>query len=208
MGPSGMAVELVPMIELLHRLKFPKGSLPPEGRVGILTFNVNSETGPYLVTSSKGLTWVADPSSEGTVNAAFRPNTTPTQLFREVIEAVCQAGQHYKWGNVHDLSSQGIKAAIEHVKSYEPDEVVVLTSRDIDVNLSDRTSVRKVGWLPPKTAVALPAEREYVGAWGRVSRRSLVGVVHNPARGIAIATGGLDVVSGSRADQHDVGAQY
>jgi len=186
------------MSNLLHRIRFAKKDLPPEGRVGILTFHVNPETGPYLVTASRSLVWIPQCSQDNTVNAAFRLDTSADQLFHEVVLAVVGAGREYDWGNIHPLSSEGIKAALQHVRLYELGEVEAITSMELDITLSDGTPVSKAPWVPQGTVVVVPRDREFVGGWGRVSRGDLVAVVHNPARGIAIATGGPSVVSGDR----------
>jgi hypothetical protein len=194
------------MIDLLQRLKFPKGTLPPEGRVGLLSFDVQPEADPYLVTSSRGLTWVTKSGADGTVNAAFRTETTPPHLFQEVVLSVLNAGRSYSWGNTHPLNGEGIRAAIAHVRSYVPEEeVTALTSKDLNITLSDGTPVVSVSWLPEKTVVIIPTERRYLGVWGRVSRRTVVAVVQNAARTMAIA-GGPDVVPGDSPSQHGAGA--
>ena len=99
------------------------------------------------------------------------------------------------------MTGEGLKAALKHVRGYEFGDVEVLTHPDLNITLSDRTPVRKAPWVPKGTAVVLPVEREFVGVWGRVSRKDLVAVVHNAARGVAIATGGFDDVSGDNPRQ-------
>ena len=54
-----------------------------------------------------------------------------------------------------------------------------------DIGLPFRPS----SWVPANTIVVVPKERTFVGVVSRVTAKKIAGVVHNAARGIAIARG-------------------
>ena len=48
---------------------------------------------------------------------------------------------------------------------------------------------RPSAWVPPGTVIVVPKDRTFVGVVSQVTSKKIAGVVHNAARGIAIAQG-------------------
>ncbi len=184
------------MSNLLDITRISKAKLPKKGALLAMECEVSPDTAPYLVTTSKGLTWVGHSSKEGFITAAVRLDTHPDQFFIDVIEAIHTAGEELNWGNIHPMSHAGMQAAINHVEEYELGDVEILTptatkeqDREIIVTASRFDyAQRPCSWLPGDLAVIVPKDRGFVGSVYRVTGRDIVGLVHNAARGIAIVS--------------------
>jgi len=214
-----------------------------------LEFGVSEETAPYLVTSTTSLMWINEPHPGPSVKAAIR-TVGLGEFFREVIEQVVLMGTQMQWGNVHPLTLEGIKAAIDHVEFYElgpvelliprankgedpaledpmmeagdedseepdldteedelPPEVADLMSPEMRPLIEDLgVPFRPSSWVPDGTIVVVPKDRQYVGGVSRVTTKKIGGVVHNAARGIAVARGAApDELAGSTLPDADAG---
>jgi hypothetical protein len=153
---------------------------------------VDALTAPYLVTSTRAVMWIDEALNGRMVRAAVRRGVKkPGALYAEIVEAIAKRGA--EWDSVHPLTKEGILKAIEHVRYYGFDEVEVLVPTEDEkplVEVDDKTRVDVADWLPDKTVVVVPVNREFVGILGRVSPSAVLAVVHNPSRGVAIAKGG------------------
>jgi hypothetical protein len=206
-------VEEALMSNLLSRLRLVRH----QKQVPVyMEFAVNPDTAPYLVTSSKGLVWVEasmDPEPdlwprekpEHIVRVAVRPDVSPgpSGFYREVVEAVLARGQKSDWGNVLDYTEEGVEAAIEHVAHYEFGDLCLLypPSSRMETPLDDaelplplkeialrhELLPQPCSWMPDYSAAVVPKEREFLGAIGFHGRKGVVVLVHNAARGMALA---------------------
>ena len=86
---------------------------PRPGYPLMMEFAVNPETAPILVSTTRATTWL-NPKAN-VIRAAVRPIEDEGLFFREVVQAVIDAGVPHKWGNVHPATAEGVKAAIEYV---------------------------------------------------------------------------------------------
>jgi hypothetical protein len=158
-------------------------------------------TEPYLVSSSRGLMWIPR-SRSGRIRAAVRESPSTGDFFRDVIRETTSRGLASEWGNVHDLSPDGIKAAIEHLKFYGLDKIVLLASPQTswetinpqwkvhDGNTAGaifEVPIEAAPWLEPGYVVAIPIDRSYLGFVMEVGETHLVSVIHNASRGLGIA---------------------
>ncbi len=117
------------MSHLLHVTRLPSKAVQRKGVMPLmLEFQVPAETAPYLVSSSSSVLWINDAHPGSLVKAAVR-ESTPGAFFREVVEAVIAMGRQQEWGNVHPLTIEGLRAAIDHVAFYELGPLELLTPR-------------------------------------------------------------------------------
>lgn len=181
------------MSNLLDVTRLTKMSVPKKGTLMALECEVSPDTAPYLVTSSKGLTWVPNASIENKVTAAVRLRCHPEMFFADVVEAVHEAGQTWEWGNVLPLSPEGLQTALDYIRAYDLGDVEILvptgqgSGRVVTGFASDMDyATRPCSWLPQDLAVIVPKDRGFVGLVYRVTGQDLVGLVHNAARGMAI----------------------
>lgn len=198
------------MSNLLQVTRFSKAQMPKSKVPLAIECEVSPETAPYLVTTSKGLAWVATPT-ESVVRAAVRAKTHPDHFFKDIVETVHSTGLEMGWGNVLPLSRKGMEAAIQHVEGYGFDDLEILVPTV--ANEQDREVIgtsskfdyptKTCSWLPGDLAVVVPKDRGFVGFVYRVTHSDIVGVVHNVARGLAIVSDRLPV--GEFADEEDVG---
>ena len=159
-----------------------------------LEYPVDPLSAPYLVTSPQALTWVDHASSEGAIRAAIRKNLPNlATLSMEMLQAILEMGTECVWGNCAGFDHAGICKVIDHVRSYGLGNLELLvhaaSAPEVPASLPPMVTVVKVGWLPTGVAVAVPADRNYVGFASFVgSEKNMLGVVHNPSRGVGIAT--------------------
>ena len=186
-----------------HLLQVESVKLPRKSRgpmVGMSEFPANPDLAPYLVTSSKDCLWIEEAhESDGgdpIIRVAIRSGCTVEQFFLEVVESVMAYGKVAEWGNVHPLTKEGIQAAIDHVQEYGLGDVDILIPKWDSKDKADiialckgfGVAVQPSSWMPDDCVVVVPKKRGYVGGVFRVDRGAILGVVHNAARGIAIAT--------------------
>lgn len=204
------------MSHLLHVTRLQSKAMQRQGVVPLMVeFTVPEETAPYLVSSSSSVLWVNESYGDSLIKAAVR-EVTLGAFFREVIDAVTTMGRQQEWDNVHPLTLDGLRAAIDHVTYYDLAPLELLIPRahpsgsvsEPDEEEEERASpavlmppelrplLEEVGlpfrpsaWVPPSTVIVVPKDRTYVGIVSQVNAKKLAGVVHNAARGIAIAQG-------------------
>jgi len=175
----------------------------PKNKVALmLDFRINPDCAPFLVSSTRSLVWVSKFRND-IVRAAIRRGVPSIgHYFMEVVLSVEKMGGETEWGNVHSLTRKGIQAALDHLKFYEIEDVILLVSTEgFDKDIAK--AWRKTGtgdeeptilgcpyalcdWLHPGYVVAIPRNREFIGflGWGN---GNMVSVVHNASRGIALA---------------------
>lgn len=171
-----------------------------QGTPLMMEFPVNPATGPFLVSSTRGVLWVSP--REPKVRAAFRPLTAEA-FFREVVAAVVDMGAAAEWGNIHPLTPAGVLQAVGHLRSYDlsalevllhPDtmKLVQVVSRETEAEETVHTlcgfPVELAEWLPPGVVVVVPQDRDFVGFVVMRGGKG-VAVVHNASRGIAVCRG-------------------
>jgi len=163
-----------------------------------LEFPVDAESAPYIVTSSESIVWVPEALSGDLVRAAIRVGVKNLgMLYRDIVLEIAKVGTEKEWGNVHPLTVEGVQGALEHLRYYDLGDAELLahpaTMKKEDPNAWYRhptlseISVRAAAWLPPGIVVAVPLDRAFVGFVSLVGIGSVVSVVHNPSRGIAVA---------------------
>jgi hypothetical protein len=151
----------------------------------LMEFPVNPELAPFLVSSSRSVTWVQKASKEGLVRAAVRPRAG---LEAETIAAIVELSPSLEWGNVHPLTTLGIEACVAHLNSYGLAELEMLVSPLTDLTEVETSVPRvQVPWMPVNAAVLVPVDRSFVGTLGSVGPERAVLVVHNASRGVAVA---------------------
>lgn len=180
---------------------------PRAGAALLIEFPVNPATAPYLVSraTSKALTmWIPRASTNGNVRAAVR-ETTLEELYSEVVEQVVSRGREEGWENTHPLTKEGIVQAVEYIRYYgfTDDEIEVLAHPKLpwgDIDPSWKVPdgeymvlgvhgfrVQPAAWLGTDTVVIAPRNRAFLGVVMKFDA-GFVAVVHNPARGMAVAT--------------------
>lgn len=169
----------------------------------MMEFKVNPATGPFLVTSTRGVMWVSP--REPKVRAAFR-DIQPDSFFREVVQAVADTGAEASWGNVQPLTTAGLLTAIAHVRSYDLSALEVLmhpktvveglpvqemtTEAEEVVRTICGFPVEFADWMDVGVVVVLPQDRDYVGFIVSRGGRG-VAVIHNASRGMAVCRNSL-----------------
>lgn len=169
-----------------------------------MEFPVNPDLSPFLVsrTSSNEMSLWVSRSRNGVIRAGLRHVSCLEDYYVEVVRKVIAKGRAEKWGNIHPLTRDGIKAAIAHLKDYDFQEMEILAHPQIswgDIEAEWDNSgkgmvltllgqpVQPAPWLPMDTVVVVPRDREMVG-FAFLTQERLASVVHNAARGIGIAT--------------------
>lgn len=162
---------------------------------------VDSETSPYLVTSGRnGVLWAEEAVVEDDrafARAGVQCIDAPGILFAQMLVAVIERGLRDQWGNIQPYTEAGLRAAIAHVEFYDLTDLEVLVSREpsgearpdwikttlAELNVPGRTT----SWLPDNSLVVLPRQRAYVGTLHHLDAKNVTAIVHNAARGIAVA---------------------
>lgn len=166
-------------------------ALAPEGQatrgLTLEGLQVNRELAPYLVSSTRSVTWVPHASKENTVRAAVRKRQG---IEAELVAAVVAMGQEAEWGNVHELTTEGIQACVGHLRDYidEPLEIIVSAQTDLEgVEFPENLQRTEAQWIPTDCVVVVPIDRSYVGTLWVIGRHKIAALVHNASRGIAVA---------------------
>lgn len=181
------------MSNLLQVIRFQTEAMKKKGTMPLMMeFQISDETAPYLVTSSNAVLWVEKPHPGGLIKAAVRV-ATPGDIFQEMVKAVADRGERDEWGNVHPFTLKGLDAAMDHLRYYDLHEMEVLAApseKKIDRPEWLRTlPVRPASWVPKRWVIIVPKDRDYVGIFGHLSGKHVVGVTHNASRCIAILRG-------------------
>ena len=177
----------------------------PDARPLMVEVPVNPATAPYLVSraSSDHLTmWIGRAMPNSKVRAASR-TATLEDLYLEVVQQVVAKGREEGWGNTHPLTKDGVTEAIEYVRSYGFEDLEILANPKLPWGEVEPTWVTPEGphmvlglkgyrvqpaaWLDTETIVVVPRDREFVGLVIKFTG-CVVSVVHNAARGMAVAT--------------------
>ena len=180
------------MVSLLDMMTLSPTYLKKGATPLAMEFPVDPQTAPYLVSSSNSLVWVSEaPSSR--VRGAVRRDLAPGELFREILLEIALVGKEARWGNSHSYSLDGIKLAIDHVRSYDLPDVQLVRPKDCSLLGSQDTylgcKVEEADWLPESMIIAVPSDRGFVGFLMRLNSSDLISVVHNASRGVGIAWG-------------------
>jgi hypothetical protein len=161
----------------------------------ILEFNVSPETAPYLVTSTTGVLWIAEPHPGDVIKSAVRDIEAPGDIFAECLRAVAERGLKYRWGNTHPFTEAGLDAAVDHVQSYDLPDIEVLVGQRSKDNPAPKwltpkelqLPIRVSSWVPENCAVVVPANREFVGYIVHLRPKTIAVAIHNASRAISIA---------------------
>ena len=179
------------MSDLLQTLELPINN--GSNRLPLaMEFRVDPIAAPFLVSSTRALVWVPEAFGD-VVRAAVRRNVRKNgEFYREVVAEIASQGTTSQWGNVFPYSLKGIGAAIQYLKSFEIEELELLIRAKS--KMADRLretfkdqKVTEVQWLPGSHVVVVPTDKELLGFVSRIGSSSIISVVHNPSRGMAIA---------------------
>ena len=142
--------------------------------------------GPFLVSSSKDLIWIARTFAGGAVRAAVR--TAPIQfLFRDAIHKVFYKSMDEKWGSWAPPSAEGVREVISHLAEYDLTEVEVIFGVGFDETLiPEKVPSKEAHWVPPCWAVILPADRAFVGTTFDFGSGRAALVLHNASRAVGV----------------------
>jgi len=166
----------------------------------MLEFPVHRGLDPILVSSSKGVLWTSPRG--GKVLAATRKIPNIPDYFLEVVRAAIVEGRRAGWDNAHPLTRDGVQAAIDHVRSYDLNDLEILGNPktpwgdihpewavgrgEIPLALMG-LPLQPATWLPTDTLVVVPKDRQYVG-FALLLQEHVASVVHNAPRGMGVAT--------------------
>ena len=187
---------LLQVVRLKSEIK--KGTLPL-----LMEVPVDPTLMPVLVSSTAGFVWIDEAHPGDIVKAAVRKIENPGAVFAEIIQKVAERSHADQWGSVSPYSEEGVRDAIKYLEFYEVGEIELLvpfrrkegnkggeyvrpawlTQENLNVSL------RPTSWLPDDCVVAVPVDRDYVGTLAHLNPRTVVVVVHNASRGVAIAKG-------------------
>ena len=142
------------------------------------------EAGPFLISSSRSLIWVARAFEGGFLRLAIRSADTDT-IYREIVESVAQEGLDKGWGNVHPPTKEGVLEGMNHLSYYGFSDFTLLYGDEFDISLCLNMDRAPASWLPSSWAVMVPG-REYVGTVYKFDGNKSGVLVHNPSRGIVI----------------------
>ena len=146
---------------------------------------VEADLAPFLVTSTKAVTWVAR-AVGGRVRSAIR-SVTPNAHFAELVEAIAAKSIAEGWGSVFPLTSAGVSQGEVYLREHGFAELTLLTSEDApNLGPSEKVEVVPTAWLPASTAVLVPTDREYVGITLDFGSGSIATVLHNASRGVVV----------------------
>ena len=168
------------MIELLKPSKLQTNGKTPL----MMEIPVNPATSPYLVTAAgkSKLIWI--PESNGKIKAGVRTSDR-VGINLAITNEVALVGKNNQWGNVHELTENGLAKALEHLRFYGIDDFEVLVGAE-GLPFVTELSVVECSWLNGSgSAVVLPKDRDFVGVLFTVGK-GYMAVVHNPSRGIAV----------------------
>lgn len=164
----------------------------------ILEFQVDAQTAPYLVSSSKGVLWINEPFAGDPpfIKAAIRKGVTPGSIFVEAAKAIFEKATEMRWGSAQPFTEEGLIAAIDHVSSYSVGSLDVLVSPKPILDggtlpfwIRDRElgeNLRAADWVPENCIIVIPSDRSFLGMLVHLSPLSTAMAIHNAARGFAM----------------------
>lgn len=148
---------------------------------------VNPGLAPFLVSSTRSVVWVPHASKANTVRAAIREREG---IESELLASIIQMGQQTEWGNIHELTTEGVKACVGHLRDYHDEPLEILVSPDTDlegIEIPENLEKTEAEWIPTECLVVVPMDRANLGTLWVIGRNKVAVLVHNVSRGIAIA---------------------
>lgn len=175
-----------PVVEVNPALTAVVSMTRKAGGVPLMTeVPVEAELAPFLVTSTKAVTWIGR-AVGGRVRSAIRV-VNPNAHFAELVEAVAAKSMEEGWGSVFPLSVEGVKQGVAYLGEHGFTDLTLLTAVDApDFNPPEQVGVVLASWLPVGTAVLVPTDREYVGLTLDFGNGSVATVLHNASRGVVV----------------------
>ena len=88
------------------------------------------------------------------------------------------------------LTTEGIRACVEHVSHYIDGPLEILCSRETDldgIELPDHIQQTPAKWIPTDCAVVVPMDRKFLGTLWIVGQQNVSALIHNASRGMAVA---------------------
>lgn len=147
----------------------------------------SSDSGPFLVTSSRSVLWVERSFGEGFLRVAVRKQKVD-DLFRDLTSAIATEGAQRGWGNVHPPTTAGVLDGLHHLHYYDLPDATLLYGSEFDIGVAPDISRAAADWLPSSWGVLVP-DRSYVGTVYLLGDGYLGAVVHNPSRGVVVLRG-------------------
>ncbi len=175
-----------PVVEVNPSLTAVVSMTRKAGGVPLMTeVPVEPELAPFLVTTTKAVTWVAR-AVGGRVRSAIR-TVHPNPHFAELVEAVVAKSTEEGWGSVLPLTSEGAKQGVAYLQEHGLTDLTLLTADDApDLHLPEQVEVVLTPWLSAGTAVLVPTDREFVGVTLDFGNGSIATVLHNASRGVVV----------------------
>ena len=142
-----------------------------------------------MVTSTKHFAWVTP--RDGRVRAASRKLSLPA-FFMSVVREVADVGAEAEWGNVRDMTQEGVSEVLAHLASYgfEVGHLEALTAPGEghvqEILTAQGVGCRPTSWVSPGYVVLVPLDRDFVGVLHVGSDGQGFAVVHNPSRAIGV----------------------
>lgn len=142
--------------------------------------------GPYLVSSTKDLVWIAKAFPNGTVRTAVRVTLLP-DLYRALLERITTLSQEREWGSVQPATEDGAKAVLLHLADYELLDVEVLHGVDFDTSILPLDiQTTAATWIPDGWAAVVPVDRTFVGTVFDFGEGNYAALIHNASRGVGV----------------------
>jgi len=146
---------------------------------------VEPDLAPFLVTSTKAVTWIGR-AVGGRVRSAIR-TVNPNDHYAELVEAIATKSVEDGWGSVFPFSEAGVTQGEAYLREHGLTDLSLLVSDgDALTSPSEGVEVVLTKWLPAGTAVLLPTDREYVGVTLDFGNGSIATVIHNASRGVVV----------------------
>lgn len=175
-----------PVVEVNPSLTAVVSMTRKAGGVPLMTeVPVEPELAPFLVTSTKAVTWIGR-AVGGRVRSAIR-TVNPHAHFAELVEAVVAKSVEEGWGSVFPLTPEGAKQGVVYLVDHGFTDLTLLTTEEVpELNLPEQVGLVSASWLPVNTAVLVPTDREYVGLTLDFGNGSIATVLHNASRGVVV----------------------
>ena len=171
---------------MLGLVELPSFSKNNDEKSRLVELTVNPETGPFLVSSFDSLMWVRAGQRQQ-VRAAIRPlpEGGVPEVFRQVIQEVVDTGVEANWGNVIQLSADGLREAVARIGEYDLGDYKIYVNPDDTFDFLAGQETVPVPGIPSQYVVVAPADPSLTGVVF-VSQRRFFVLVHNASRAIAV----------------------
>jgi len=166
-------------LTLCLKQKAQKGKTPL-----LVEVPVEPDLAPFLVTSAVSVLWLAV-SNKGSVRAAVQSSTIQEQ-YAKILASIEAKGLSEGWGNIQDMTPEGLSRGLSHLSEYGFNEVDYLTHPGSSAPTLPGVSPADASWVPSGKAVLLPKNREYVGVTLSFEEGRNATIIHNAARGVVI----------------------